>query len=65
MKWIIDRIEDGFAVAELENKKTVNIPTEALPSELKEGDVVEVYVDKNETDKRKEKINSLAEKLFK
>ncbi|MGN0521886.1 MAG: DUF3006 domain-containing protein [Eubacterium sp.] len=65
MKLIIDRFEGNYAVCEISAGKTVQIPTQALPKEASEGDVISITVDKSETDKRKEKINGLMNSLFK
>ncbi len=65
MKWIIDRIENDIAVCELPNGKTVDIDIGALPSGVKEGDVLTVSVDKAETGEIKEKIDRLMNSLFK
>ena len=40
MKYIIDRIENGFAVCETEEMKIVNISLDILPEEVKEGSVL-------------------------
>ena len=62
MKFIIDRIEEGFAVAEI-NGKFANIPLLALPEDVCEGAVVEINVlceETNEKEKNiKEKLNNL------
>jgi transcription elongation factor len=49
MKYIIDRFEDNFAVVEINSQKFVNIPKEAIPQEAKEGDIIDVRVDKEDT----------------
>ena len=64
MKWIVDRIEGDYAIVELENGKAVDIPLISLPEDIKEGAVINVSVDKAETEKRKEIIDSLAKRLF-
>lgn len=56
MQYIVDRFETQFAVIELENKTFVNIPRSALPSNTKEGDVINVEINQEETKKRKEHI---------
>lgn len=63
MKVIIDRIEDEFAVCEFNTKKFVNIPKCIVPN-AKEGDVINIEIDIEETKKRKEKINELINKVF-
>jgi hypothetical protein len=56
MRYIIDRFEGDFAIVELESKEVVNIPKIALPGNSREGDVIILLVDKNETEKRKNMI---------
>lgn len=65
MKWIIDRFEGEYAVCELPNGKMADIPKSAIPADAHEGDVIIITIDKNETDKRKEKIDGLMNSLFK
>ncbi|TCT11628.1 DUF3006 family protein [Natranaerovirga pectinivora] len=65
MKVIIDRFEGRFAVVELENKEKVNMPVELIPSEAKEGDIIHIYIDKKETEKRRLEMSSLMDKLWK
>lgn len=65
MKWIIDRLENGFAAVELDNKEMINIPLNALPDGVREGDVISVCIDSKETQGRKEKIDGLMNSLFK
>jgi len=64
MKYTIDRFEGDFAVVELLDGKFVNIPRSAIPKEAKEGDVIQVNIDKNETDKRRSSIEEKMSKLF-
>lgn len=63
MKVVIDRFEGEYAVVEIEIGKTVNIPKVLVPN-AKEGDIVNIEVDKNETTKRKKHINKLMNKVF-
>lgn len=63
MQVIIDRFEKDYAVVEIEEGLFVNIPTILLPN-AKEGDVIDIRIDKNETAKRKEKIKRLMNNLF-
>lgn len=65
MKWIIDRIENGTAVCEIEDCGTIDVILKALPKEVKEGDVLNISVDSTETENRKKKINKLMNDLFK
>lgn len=65
VKLIIDRFEGDLAVCETESLEFVNIPKIALPSGVKEGDVITVSIDSSETEKREEKIAGLMNSLFK
>ncbi len=65
MKWIIDRIENNTAVCEIEDGTAIDVNLNALPKEIKEGDVLNISVDKEETESRKEKISKLMNDLFK
>ena len=64
MNIIIDRIEENFAVVELKDKKMINMPIELLPLGAKEGDVLSITIDKNETEARRERINNLMNDLW-
>lgn len=64
-KLIIDRFEGDFAVCETEDLEFINIPNAALPEGAKEGDVLTISLDKEETESRKEKIEGLMNSLFK
>jgi len=56
MRYIIDRFEGDFAVVELKSKELVNIPKMALPENCREGDIIIISLDVNETEKRKNMI---------
>lgn len=62
---IIDRIEADFAVCEIEEGSFADISLKALPDGVKEGDVVKISVDADETEKRKNNIDNLMNSLFK
>ncbi len=64
MNFIIDRIEENFAVVELEDKNMINMPIELLPSGAKEGDVLSIVIDKNETEARRRRIEKLMDDLW-
>ena len=53
MNWIVDRIEKNRAVIEDEQGNFFNVPTQALPSESQEGDVIELNIDREKTKQRK------------
>lgn len=63
--FIIDRIEDDWAVIEY-NQKTFNIPKEILPSAACEGDVLEleISINKEATEEKKERIRKLFNNIF-
>lgn len=63
---IIDRFEGKFAVCEIEDGSTVDMPRQILPIDSKEGDVLEVSVkiSKLKTKKRKKEINQLFNELM-
>jgi len=65
MKIIIDRFEEEFAVVELENKIMLNIPKKIIPSNSKEGDVISIEIDVDESNKRKKSIHKLMTELWK
>lgn len=65
MKVIIDRIEGGFAVVELENGSHFNLPTGLLPEGAKEGSVIDISLDKAGEKKKRRDISRLENKLFK
>ncbi len=65
----IDRIENGFAVCENENKTFENIPLEMLPQGVKEGDVLRqdengFALDREETQRRRKQAFDLLNKLL-
>ncbi|MCR1899725.1 DUF3006 domain-containing protein [Irregularibacter muris] len=64
MKVIIDGFEGNFAVVELENKVLVNMPKELIPQGAKEGDILDIHIDQEETQRRKKKIKRLMEDLW-
>jgi len=63
MKVTIDRFEGDFAVAELENRGFANIPKVLVP-DAKEGDVIRIEIDKEETKIQKENIKQMMDSLF-
>lgn len=63
MKVIIDRFEGEYAVVEIEVAKYVNIPKILLPNS-KEGDVIKIEIDKQETEERKKNIQKLMNTVF-
>lgn len=64
MKIIIDRFEGDSAVVELPGKVIINVPKILFPN-AKEGDVISIEIDKEETKNRKKRVNNLMNDLFK
>lgn len=69
MKVIIDRFEGHYAVCEKEDRAMIDIKKTDLPSEAKEGDVLDIegdtiIIDLEATVKRKSEIEKLTEDLW-
>ena len=69
MRGIIDRIEENYAVVELENRVMINIEKKKVPFNVKEGDVIiinndNITIDKEETKKLKKEIEELTKDLW-
>ncbi len=67
--WIIDRLEDPFAVCEGENRQRREIPLAELPEDVREGDVLclkggEYHIDRAETERRREENSRLLKSLL-
>ena len=63
MKVILDRFEGEFGIVELEDMTFVEIPRVLLDN-AKEGDVISISVDIEETERQKKEIESLMDDLF-
>ncbi len=63
MKVIIDRFEGNYAVVEIDVGKCVELPKVLVPN-AKEGDVIEIEINKKETQKRKKHIQKLIDDMF-
>ncbi len=63
MKVIIDRFEEDYAVVELPDKSLINMP-KVLVLDAKEGDVIDISIDRKQTKERKDEIAKLADSLF-
>jgi len=63
--FIIDRFEGEYALIE-HKKKIFHIPKSIMPKGAKEGDAIKIQItiDKEATDKKKESISKLADRLF-
>ncbi len=67
MRGVIDRIEEGIAVIELEDKSQILFPAKSLPKGAGEGSVlrIDITYDAQATKRQREKIKRLQEKLLK
>ena len=64
MRVVVDRIEENFAVCELDDGRMINVPCE-LFEDVHEGDVFDVVITKNEEvkEERVQKAKSLFDRL--
>jgi hypothetical protein len=65
LRVIIDRFEGEFAIVELDSKKTINMSRDLVPKGAKEGDVLTISIDYDDTNKRRKQIDNLMNKLWK
>lgn len=65
IKAVIDRIEEEFAVLELEGKGEILWPIQFLPKGTKSGNILDIAISKNITaeKKQREKIKKLQKDL--
>ena len=63
MKVIVDRFEGDYAVVEIAIGKCVNIPRVLVP-DSKEGDIIKIEIEKEETEERKKYIKDLMNNVF-
>ena len=64
MKVIIDRFEERYAIVELEDRTIVELSRQLIPHGAKEGDVIEILIDREETEKRRKKAISVLQDLI-
>lgn len=60
---IVEKIEGNLAVIEVDNQ-FITLPLSILPSEVSEGDVLKLVIDKETTDLRKKVISDKLSNLF-
>ena len=65
MKFVIDRFEGDFAIVELSDGRITQIPRIVVPPNAKEGDIILLIVEVDETANRKASIEREMESLFK
>ena len=64
MNVIADRIEGDYVVVEIEKGNMNKLPLVFVPN-VKEGDVIDITINKDKTKKRKDNIKKLVSSLFK
>jgi len=65
MRIIVDRFEGDFAVVELENGQMIDCPKALIPSNAKEGSILNIVVDEAATNENLQKVTERMNKLFK
>ncbi len=63
MLYVVDRIEKDTLILEGDEDVFYSVPKSLLP-EAKEGDCIEIHINKEETEKRRENVRRLMEELF-
>ena len=63
MQVVVDRIEEDYIVVELEDGSVVDVPKVLIPG-AKEGDVIDIYINRDETDKKNTEVKKLMDDLF-
>ncbi len=63
MTGIIDRFEGEYAVLEIEGGRHIDLPRALVP-DAREGDVIRITVDREETEKRRTHVRELMDQLF-
>lgn len=63
MMYVVDRIEENMLILESDDEQFYKIPQALLP-DAKEGDCVELTINKEETEKRRANVRRLMEELF-
>lgn len=63
MQVVVDRIEEDYIVLELDNGDIIDVPRELIPG-AREGDIVDIYINRDETDAKKEEVKKLMDNLF-
>lgn len=65
MKLILDRIEEDTAIVELESGELLSLPYALLrPLQAKEGDVLQLSIDQEQTAQRRERAAALLKDIF-
>ena len=63
MQVVVDRIEEEFIIVELEDGNVVDVPKVLIPG-AKEGDIIDIYINRDETEKKNTEVKKLMDDLF-
>ena len=63
MQVVVDRIEEDYIVLELEDGSVVDVPKVLIPG-AKEGDVIDIYINRDEKKKKNTEVKKLMDDLF-
>ena len=64
MEVIIERIENGMLILEMEDGTKAELPKKFIPN-AKEGDVITFVIEQGKTESRKNEINERVNRLWK
>ena len=65
MQYTIDRLEEEIAVLQNENGESFSVPAALLaPLHAREGDIITITLDSNQTETKKEDVRSKLHHLF-
>lgn len=64
MKITIDRFEGGFAIVEKEDRTFFDLPLALVPEGAAEGSVLDISIDKETENSRRERIEEKAKRLW-
>jgi len=63
MKVIIDRFEANYAIVEINENQTIELPKILIP-EAREGDIISIEILSSETEAKKKKIREKMDQIF-
>ena len=63
MQVVVDRIEEDYIVVELEDGNVVDVPKVLIPG-ASEGDIIDIYINRDETNKKNTEVKKLMDDLF-
>lgn len=63
-KFIVDEIEGNKASLEAEDGSLLTVDLSLLPPAVSEGDVIRIFIDREQTGKKKDEIQNLLNDIF-